>query len=82
MRSATSLCPSRFCSAHNPVQSLVSKQQAEAVSESALEGAIICRGCGCVYVRDPRNNTHILGTLRLAGRTYTWKTDYKIPTQR
>ena len=81
MRFARSMCPSLFCNAPNPVQALVSKRQAEAVDEKALEGAIICSGCGCVYVRDPRNKEHVIGTLRQTGSSYTWKTAYKVPTR-
>jgi hypothetical protein len=63
------------------MQSLVSKKQADGVDEPALEGAIICNNCGCVYVLDPRRQAHILGTLRMAGRQYVWKTNFKIPTE-
>ncbi len=76
---AKSLCPSRFCNGHDPVQNLVSKRQAEAVDEPALEDAIICSSCGCVYVRDGRGIEHVLGTLRPAGSAYLWKTNYKVP---
>ena len=72
----TSLCPSRFCSAHDPVQGLVSKSQSELVNEPALEGAILCAACGCVWVRDPAGKAHILGTLRREGRGYQWRTPY------
>ena len=71
------LCPSRFCSAHNPVQSLVKEAEAAKVNEPALAGAIICTGCGCVWVRDDKGKGHVLGTLRRAGRNYEWKSPYK-----
>jgi hypothetical protein len=73
------LCPYRFCNGHDPAQNLVSEQQAELVNEPALAGAIICSSCGTVWVRDPRNQRHILGTLRRTGRSYEWKTAYKVP---
>ena len=82
MRSAkpTSLCPSHFCSAYDPAQSLVSKRQAELVEEEALEGAILCAGCGCVWVKDQMARPHILGTLRREGRaSYKWISAYKPP---
>ena len=83
MRSAkqVSLCPSHFCAAYDPAQSLVSKRQAELVEEVALEGAILCGGCGCVWVKDQMERPHILGTLRGEGRTYRWISVYKPPEQ-
>lgn len=73
-----SLCPSRFCPARDPAQSLVSARQAELVSEMALEGAIRCSGCGCVWVKDQMDRPHILGTLRNAGGgSYKWISAYK-----
>jgi hypothetical protein len=81
MLSSTSLCPSRFCTAQNPAQELVNLRQAEAVNEPALEGAIRCSGCGCVWVRQPNGNGHVLGTLRKLGRHYDWKSPYKRPQQ-
>lgn len=74
-----SLCPSRFCSARNPMQELVTKSQASAVEEDALEGAIICSDCGCVYIRDPKGRDRVLGTLRKAGASYKWISDYRRP---
>ena len=74
-----SLCPSYFCAAHDPAQALVSKRQAELAGESALEGAILCAGCGCVWVKDPMERPHILGTLRREGRAYKWISAYKAP---
>jgi hypothetical protein len=74
-----SLCPSRFCSAQDPAQSLVSRRQAELVDEAALEGAILCSGCGCVWVRDQMTRPHVLGTLRQAGRSYRWISAYRQP---
>ena len=75
-----SLCPSRFCSAANPSQNLVSKVQAEAVDEPALAGAITCSECGCVWVKDKRGVSHELGTLRRVGTRYQWKTSYRAPS--
>lgn len=77
----TSLCPSRYCQAHDPAQSLVSKRQAALVDEPALEGAILCSKCGCVWVRDQMDRRRILGTLRLDGRTYKWISDYQQAAQ-
>ena len=74
-----SLCPSRFCSADDPAQTLVSQQQADAANEAAIAGAIICSACGCVWVKGPQDRAHALGTLRRYGRTYEWKTLYKLP---
>jgi hypothetical protein len=58
-------------------QELVNKRQAEAVEESALEGAIRCSGCGCVWVRGPNGHGRVLGTLRHVGRNYEWRSRYK-----
>ena len=74
-----SLCPSHFCEARDPAQTLVSGRQAELVEEAALEGAILCSACGCVWVRDGSARQHILGTLRRAGRNYRWISAYKRP---
>jgi hypothetical protein len=71
-----SLCPSRFCVAHNPAQVLVSMADAERAGEPAIDGAIWCVGCGCVWVRDQRNMSHILGTLRKQGSFYSWRSAY------
>ena len=76
----TSLCPSRFCNGVDPVQALVSKKDAERAGEAAIENAIRCSACGCVWVRDPRGIAHALGTLRIEGSTCRWNTSYKIPT--
>lgn len=76
-RSRKSLCPSRFCKGGDPVQGLVSRRQAEAAAELALEGAIRCSGCGCVWVKDDGGGAHILGTLREVGRRYEWRSPYK-----
>lgn len=73
----SSLCPSRFCCAHNPVQALVSRFLADQVKERALEGAIHCSSCGCVWVRDDLGKAHVLGTLRKTGQLYEWKSLYK-----
>jgi hypothetical protein len=51
---------------------LVTGKQAELAGEAAIEGAILCSACGCVWVRDPADRPHLLGTLRRAGRNYTW----------
>ena len=75
----TSLCPSRFCNGVNPAQSLVSKRQAELAGEPAIENAIRCSACGCVWVRDQRPKSHVLGTLKLEGSSCRWITAYKIP---
>jgi hypothetical protein len=72
-----SLCPSRICREDNPAQVLVSKRQAEAVDEPSLDGAILCSGCGCVWVRDARGIAHVLGTLRRSGANYRWDSRYK-----
>ena len=77
MNPSQSLCPSRFCSTDNPAQELVNKRQAAAVEESALEGAIRCSGCGCVWVRGPNGHGRVLGTLRKVGRNYEWRSPYK-----
>ena len=74
-----SLCPSRLCFAHDPVQTLVSAGQANHVNETALEGAILCSGCGCVWVRDDAGGSHVLGTLRRSGQAYEWISPYKRP---
>lgn len=74
-----SLCPSRFCFAHDPVQTLVSKVQADQVNEPALGGAILCSACGCVWVRDDIGGAHVLGTLRKSGLTHEWISAYKPP---
>lgn len=76
----TTLCPSRFCNGINPVQGLVSKRHAELAGEPAIENAIRCLACGCVWVRDPRGVSHALGTLRIEGSRCRWTTVYKIPT--
>jgi uncharacterized Zn finger protein len=76
MLSAQSLCPSRFCSAYNPVQELVRENQAQLVKEPALSGAIRCTSCGCVWVRDERGTGHPIGTLRETGARYEWKSLY------
>lgn len=73
MRSSNSMCPSRYCSASNPVQELVSANQAQLAKEPAIDGAIRCRACGCVWVRDERGIGHALGTLRESGTRYEWK---------
>lgn len=80
MRSSArqSLCPSRFCAAANPVQALISKQRAEAVHEPAIEGAVHCSACGCVWVRDLRGRRHVLGALRPIGTQYRWISAYKL----
>lgn len=67
------MCPSRYCSASNPVQELVSANQAQLAKEPAIDGAIRCRACGCVWVRDERGVGHALGTLRETGTRYEWK---------
>jgi hypothetical protein len=76
-----SLCPSHFCGTHDPAQALVSRRQAELVEEGAIEGAIRCSGCGCVWIKDQRGRPHILGTLRREGRAYRWLSAYKPPGQ-
>lgn len=76
-----SLCPSHFCSAYDPAQSLVSKRQAELAGEEALEGAIMCGACGCVWVKDQMERPHILGALRRDGRAYRWISVYKPPAR-
>jgi hypothetical protein len=76
-RNQASLCPSLFCSAPNPVQSLVSEKQAALVKEAALEGAILCGACGCVWVCDQIARKRILGTLRSEGRGYRWISVYQ-----
>lgn len=72
-----SMCPSQFCGAANPVQALVSTQQADAAQEQALLGAVLCCGCGCVYVRDARGMSHVIGTLRREGKRYRWLSAYR-----
>lgn len=76
-RSRKSLCLSRFCKGGDPVQGLVGRRQAEAAEELALEGAIRCCGCGCVWVKGNGGGAHILGTLREVGRHYEWRSPYK-----
>jgi len=71
------MCPSRYCNAHDPVQRLVTKRQADQVNEPALDGAILCAACGCVWVRDEASRPHILGTLRWTGAAYKWNSPYK-----
>lgn len=78
----SSLCPSHFCPASNPVQSLVSERDAELVGEAALEGAIRCSSCGCVWVKDQSARPRVLGTLRSEGRAYRWISAYKAPAAR
>jgi len=75
-----SLCPSRFCSAHDPVQELVTRRQAELVDEAALEGVIRCSSCGCVWVRAVAGTPRILGNLHRIGRGYEWRSPYKRET--
>lgn len=75
----TTLCPSRFCNGVNPVQGLVSKRQAELAGEPAIENAVRCSACGCIWVRDPRGISHVLGTLRIEGSRCRWTTAYKAP---
>ena len=75
----SSLCPSRSCFAHDPVQTLVSQVQADQVDEPALGGAILCSSCGCVWVRDGAGGAHVLGTLRKSGLTHAWISAYKPP---
>ena len=65
-----------FCNGYNPVQALVSEREALAVNEPALKNAIIWKNCGSVYVHDPKGQARVLGTLREAGRSYTWKSAY------
>ncbi len=74
-----SLCPSRICFAHDPVQTLVSQAQSDQVNEAALKGAILCSGCGCVWVRDGGGGAHVLGTLRKSGSSYEWISAYNRP---
>lgn len=74
-----SLCPSRFCFARDSAQTLVSPAQADQVNEAALEGTILCSGCGCVWVRDDAGGSHVLGTLRKPGHRYEWLSSYKRP---
>ena len=76
-----SLCPSRFCSAHDPVQELVTSRQAELADEKELEGAIRCSSCGCVWLRGPSAVPRILGNLRRIGRGYEWRSAYKRAAQ-
>lgn len=76
-----SLCRSRFCNGADPVQALVGKQQAEFAGEAAIENAIRCSACGCVWVRDTRGISHVLGTLRIEGSRCRWTTAYKIPVR-
>jgi hypothetical protein len=76
-----SLCPSQFCAAYDPAQALVSKRQAELVEEGAIEAAIRCSGCGCVWVKDQMGRPHVLGTLRKEGRAYKWLSAYRPPGQ-
>ena len=74
-----SLCPSRFCSAANPSQNLVSKIQAEAVDEPRSRAPDMFR----VRLRlgeDKRGVSHELGTLRRVGTRYRWKTSYRPPS--
>ncbi|HEU4697513.1 MAG TPA: hypothetical protein VFR92_11200 [Sphingomicrobium sp.] len=79
-RAVKSLCPSRFCSAHNPVQELVTRRQAELVDETALEGTVRCSSCGCVWVSGPAGAPRILGNLHRIGRGYEWRSPYKCET--
>jgi hypothetical protein len=74
-----SLCPSRFCNGANPVQGLVSVAQAERAGEPAIANAARCSGCGCVWVKDPRGTSHVLGTLRIDGSQCRWITAYTKP---
>jgi hypothetical protein len=75
-----SLCPSRFCSAPNPVQSLVSKPRAEKLKEPALDGCVICGSCGCVYTRDLAGRPKVLGRVIDPGSPWeAWKTAYPPP---
>jgi hypothetical protein len=75
-----SLCPSRFCSAHNPVQSLLSKPRAEKLKEPALDGCVICGSCGCVYIRDLAGRPKVLGRVIDHGSPWeAWKSDYPHP---
>ena len=75
-----SLCPSRFCSAPNPVQSLVSKPRAEKLKEPALDGCVICGSCGCVYTRDVAGRGKVLGRVIDHGSPWeAWKSDYPHP---
>jgi hypothetical protein len=74
-----SLCPSRFCNGANPAQGLVTVEQAERAGEPAIANAVRCSSCGCVWVKDPRGIGHILGTLRIDGRSCRWITAYKKP---
>ncbi|HET7604659.1 MAG TPA: hypothetical protein VFK28_01145 [Sphingomicrobium sp.] len=57
----------------------MSEKQAALVKEAALEGAILCGGCGCVWVRDQLARKRILGTLRSEGRRYKWISVYQTP---
>ena len=66
-----SLCPSRVCNGTNPLQTLLIQRDAEGVHEEAMAGAIICSNCGCVRVRKPNGQQHILGRLRRAGGSLT-----------
>lgn len=75
----TSLCPSRFCNGINPVQQLVSDRQAANAGEPAIANAARCLCCGCVWVRDARGKSHVLGVLRIEGSRCRWTTAYKRP---
>jgi hypothetical protein len=77
-----SLCPSRFCGASNPMQTLVAKIDAERTGEPALENATWCSSCGCVWVRDPRGLSRPLGILRKQGTTYRWTSAWHSPSPR
>jgi hypothetical protein len=76
--SPNSLCPSRYCSAYNPVQVLVTERQAELAKEAAIASAARCTACGSVYVSNAMGVNHVLGTLRRAGTRWEWKSRVNI----
>jgi hypothetical protein len=77
MLSTRSLCPSRICSARDPVQTLVDRKQAELVEEPSIAGAILCSGCGCVWVRSEYGGARVLGNLRRSAKGYVWQSPYR-----
>jgi hypothetical protein len=58
------------------MQTLVSNTQATQAEEPAIEGAILCSACGCVWVRNHLGQGRILGTLVRSGRRCSWRSAY------
>lgn len=67
-----SMCPSRYCAGSNPAQELVNQGLALLANDPAIEGAIRCSACGCVWTRNGTEGAQILGTLRKNGREHRW----------